>query len=40
MPIATINPATGEWDDHYVEWVPWAPEDQPDTLPEGMRDRY
>lgn len=34
------DPATGEWDDHYVEWVPWAPDSMPDALPEGMRDRY
>lgn len=34
------NPATGEWDDSYVEWVPWAPGEQPDTLPDGWRDRY
>lgn len=35
-----INPATGEWDDAYVEWVPWAPEDKPDTLPDGWRDQF
>jgi hypothetical protein len=35
-----MNPATGKWDDAYVEWVPWAPDDQPDDLPEGWRDRF
>lgn len=34
------NPATGQWDDSYAEWVPWAPGEQPDTLPDGWRDRF
>lgn len=35
-----VNPATGQRDDKYIEWVPWAPEDQPDVLPEGFRSHY
>lgn len=34
------SPATGQWDDTYIHWVPWAPDETPATLPEGWHDRF
>lgn len=30
----------GEWEHSETYWTPWAPDEQPDTLPDGWRDRY
>lgn len=35
-----VNPETGEWDDKYVHWVPWGPDEVPEALPDGWRDRF
>lgn len=34
------DPVTGEWDDITVYWTPWAPDEVPARLPDGMRDRF
>lgn len=44
QPLTTSEPAiknaAGEWEHQPTYWVPWSPDEVPDTLPDGWRDRY